>query len=69
VQRTAGEDDGVEIVPVDGAPRDDARRARREHRPSAHQPPHKPKPYSREGERRGPQQGKPFRKKQRDRQG
>jgi ATP-dependent RNA helicase DeaD len=46
VQRTTADDDGVEIVPVDGAPRDEARRARREHRQPGVQPgPHKPKPY------------------------
>jgi ATP-dependent RNA helicase DeaD len=48
VQRTAGEDDGVEIVPVEGAPRDDARRARRDHRqPAAHPGPQKPRPHRR----------------------
>jgi ATP-dependent RNA helicase DeaD len=46
VRRTATEDDGVEIVPVDGAPRDGSRRARREHRQPDVQPgPHKPKSY------------------------
>src|SRR5690606_27463788 len=49
VQRTAEEDDGVEIVPAaDGAPREEARRNRREHhapRHGAHPGPHRPKPY------------------------
>lgn len=70
VRRTAGEDDGVEIVPSDGAPREEARQARREHRSG----PHKPKPYREGGsgggagagpggERRGPPRGKPFHRK------
>ncbi len=55
VRRTADDDaDGVEIIAVDGKPRDDAKRARRDNaRPS----PHAPKPY-----RSGPA-GKPAGKK------
>ena len=66
VRRTAGEEDGVEIVPSDGAPREESRQARREHRSG----PHKPKPYREGGagngpggERRGPPHGKPFHRK------
>jgi ATP-dependent RNA helicase DeaD len=69
VGRTAEEDDGVEIVAVDGAPRDDAKRVRREYQGpggGARPGPHKPKPYN-----QGPRQdargdgpaAKPFRKK------
>lgn len=41
VRRTANEDDGVEIEPVDGKPRDEARRHRRDNA----RPVHAPKPY------------------------
>src|SRR5262249_36410807 len=62
VRRTAAEeDDGVEIAPADGPPRDDGRRPRRDGPRSG---PHKPKPYHRgqapSGD--GPQ-ARPFRKK------
>ncbi|MCK9541917.1 MAG: DEAD/DEAH box helicase [Novosphingobium sp.] len=64
VRRTAAtEDDGVEIIPVDGAPRDDARRARREHprsRPgpkAGPKPGSKPKPYHNPRRNDGPQPG------------
>ncbi len=72
VRRTAEEDDGVEITPVDGAPRDEARSAKREHRPAGDRagpgkPPHRPRPAPRagssDGGNAGPQGGKPFRKK------
>jgi ATP-dependent RNA helicase DeaD len=41
IQRTANEDDGVDIAPVDGKPRDEARRHRRDNS----RPVHAPKPY------------------------
>lgn len=73
VQRTAEEDDGVEIIPADGAPRDDARRNRREHghghgaprpyNPAGNPGPHKPKPYHRGQGQDGRPGGKPFHKK------
>ena len=77
VQRTAEGDDDVEITAIEGAPRDDARAARRSNhdgpaRPGSGKPPHKPthkaKPFHRKGaphgggnEGGGP--AKPFRKK------
>lgn len=71
IRRTAEEDDGVEIVPADGAPREEARRNRREHQHGGARPgPHKPKPYHQgprgEGRSEGRHEGhqaKPFRKK------
>jgi ATP-dependent RNA helicase DeaD len=68
VRRTAGEDDGVEITAVDGAPRDEARSARREHRapparPGPGKPPHRAKPAPRTGGQEGGPGAKPFRKK------
>ena len=76
VRRTAEEDDGVEIVPADGAPREEARRNRRDHQHTgpARSGPYKPKPYQQgprnegRGEGRGDgrndgHQPKPFRKK------
>jgi ATP-dependent RNA helicase DeaD len=68
VRRTAEEDDGVEIVPADGAPREEARRNRREHQHTgpARSGPHKPKPYQQGARNEGRPEGhhaKPFRKK------
>jgi ATP-dependent RNA helicase DeaD len=67
VRRTAtDEDDGVEIVAVDGPPRAEARSNRRSDAgPSSHgAPAHKPKPYHRgQGDRDRPGGPKPFRKK------
>jgi len=60
VRRTAEqEDDGVEIVPVDGAPREQARQVRRDNAG-----PHKPKPYRQNSDQRdGGRPQKPFQKK------
>jgi ATP-dependent RNA helicase DeaD len=68
VGRTAEEDDGVEIIAVDGAPRDDAKRVRREYQSpgGTRSGPHKPKPYNqgpRQESRGDAHQAKPFRKK------
>ncbi len=75
VARTAGEeDDGVEIIAVDGAPREEAKRTRHEHHagpnPGPHKPSnkphHKPRPFHREGGNAGGPGGgggKPFAKK------
>jgi ATP-dependent RNA helicase DeaD len=73
VRRTAEDDDGVEITPVDGAPRDEARAARREHRPSNDRtgpgkPPHRAKPAPHRGQPGPRAEGgaggpKPFHKK------
>jgi ATP-dependent RNA helicase DeaD len=68
VRRTAGEDDGVEITPVDGAPRDEARAARREHQAPAGgsapgKPPYRAKPAPRPCGGDGSPAAKPFRKK------
>ncbi|MBO9574425.1 MAG: DEAD/DEAH box helicase [Sphingobium sp.] len=56
VRRTAGEDDDVEITPVDGKPRDEARRHRRDNA----RPVHAPKPY-RAHTARGGEGGNEFR--------
>jgi ATP-dependent RNA helicase DeaD len=67
--RTAGEDDGVEITAVEGAPRDEARANRSEHqaparRPGPGKPPqHRAKPAARAGGNEGGHGAKPFRKK------
>jgi ATP-dependent RNA helicase DeaD len=68
VRRTAEEDDGVEITAVDGAPRDEARAVRREHRAPAGRtgpgkPPHRAKPAPRSGGGEGNPGAKPFHKK------
>ncbi|HEX8056896.1 MAG TPA: C-terminal helicase domain-containing protein, partial [Novosphingobium sp.] len=72
VQRTSEEDDGVEIVPADGAPREEARRNRRDHQHTgpARSGPYKPKPYQQGARNEGRPEGrgdghgpKPFRKK------
>ncbi|MDE2436717.1 MAG: DEAD/DEAH box helicase [Sphingomonadales bacterium] len=68
VQRTADEADGVEIVPVDGAPRDAARAARRERSPEGNRPgqgqaSHRARPVNRpDGDTPG-QGARPFRHK------
>jgi ATP-dependent RNA helicase DeaD len=56
VRRTAGEeDDGVEIAPVEGQPREAARHNRREHRPDGPpRPDHRPGPG---GRKSGPRHG------------
>jgi ATP-dependent RNA helicase DeaD len=59
VRRTAAEDDGVEIARVEGAPRDDARRARREHAepggsPGPYKPTAKRQPHGKGGRGEGP---------------
>jgi ATP-dependent RNA helicase DeaD len=53
VRRTAEADDGVEIVPVDGAPRDEARAVRREHRPPAARSGPGAKPFRKQGPWKG----------------
>ena len=64
VRRTVNEEDGVDIQPVDGKPRDEARR----HRQDNARPVHAPKPYrgarpdharpdNRNGRRPGPARG------------
>ncbi|MBB4632631.1 DEAD/DEAH box helicase [Sphingosinicella soli] len=53
VRRTANEEDEVEIVPVDGKPREEARRHRRDN----NKPTHAPRPHRPQGAR--PDQGKP----------
>ena len=69
VRRTADEDDGVEIVPVDGKPRDELRPARHDgaRRDGPRPPnsgPHKPKPYrSGDGNRGDGRPPKPAHKK------
>ena len=69
VRRTAEEDDGVEIVPVDGKPRDEHRHprpdgARRDGPRPPNSGPHKPKPYrSGEGNRGDARPPKPAHKK------
>ena len=63
VRRTAAEeDDGVEIVPSDGPPRDEAKRNRHDHAPRA---PHRGKPPRAPGGDGGdrPARAKPFHKK------
>ncbi|HEY0959129.1 MAG TPA: DEAD/DEAH box helicase [Novosphingobium sp.] len=62
VRRTSEEDDGVEIAPFDGKPRDESRRARRE--PGSHPGGPRPKkPFHRDAERPGgPPSGAPGKK-------
>lgn len=54
----ADEDDGVEIVPTEGQPREAARQNRREGR---HDGPRPPKPYHRHGDKNNARRGKPDR--------
>jgi ATP-dependent RNA helicase DeaD len=61
VRRTGEEDDGVQIAPAEGPPRDTGRRARRDPPRSG---PRKPKPYHRPSANLGDgQPARPFRKK------
>ncbi len=66
--RTAGEDDGVEITPVEGPPSDETRAVRHERppeagRPTPGKPPYRAKPAPRGGASEGGHGAKPFRKK------
>ncbi|PKB26013.1 ATP-dependent RNA helicase DeaD [Novosphingobium kunmingense] len=63
VRRTAEEDDGVEITPSDGAPREAARAARRDNAGGPRPAPRPHRGKAQGADRTAPGDGKPFRKK------